>query len=398
MNIKQKIRDYQINIDYKKDSSIFLDLADEIIKSSKYKLNTKTYLLIPEQRKELSEMLYEYMISNNKPMPIDLSLKISQIMNKFYESAKELGFTVITNLSEYRGDGVLFDLLGTQSNERGLIFEESNNIPDITIPLTMSIDDYLLNPFYPAVFKNITANRGEDIYLIENCDQLKKITALFELPESILINLNNEFVVQKYIKSFDNLNSSIRVLTSCTGDILSSLFLISTDKESKKRVKKLGINVFNPCEYLSDPDSDYFLNSKNILSNTSAGGKAIPLNIENSKLSAEEEILLTLHGIDIESFSLPEQIIEQCKIIANHWKSKKGIVLGIDFIYNSEDNKWYYLETNRNPSVDGYSIFMNLNSYLRKDVKVLMQLDSLMKIVEKIMTDKIEKNEVKNKL
>ena len=240
--------------------------------------------------------------------------------------------------------------------------------------------------FLPVVFKNSTANRGEDKYLIENKEQLKKILALFELPESKKINLKSEFIVQKYIKSFEGINSSIRVFTTCTGDILSSSFLISMDKTPKKRVKKYGIDIFNPCEYLSDPNSPYYLNSKSIISNAAGGGKIIPLNKEVSKLTAEDEIVLTLHEINVETLALPQTIIEQCKKIAPFWESKKGIILGIDFIYNSKDNNWYYLETNRNPSIDGYRRFMNLNGYLKKDIKSLMQLDSLTKIIENIMT------------
>ena len=72
--------------------------------------------------------------------------------------------------------------------------------------------------------------------------------------------------------------------------------------------------------------------------------------------------------------------------------NKKGIILGIDFIYNFEDYKWYYLETNRNPSTIGYRKYMNLNNY-QKDVKTLMQLDCLTKIVESIMT---KDKEIKN--
>lgn len=387
MNISERIRNYQNSlIDKKEQSSIFLDLADDIVKGFPYRLKNKTYLLIPDQRKELLEMAYEYSLSRGKTIPISLTLSISDIMNKFNEAAQKLGFTIITEMSEYQNDGELFDLLGRTSINKELIKEESITVPDVNIPVTLSVDDFLENAFLPVVFKNITANRGEDKYLIETKSQLQKIVALFELPESKKINLKSEFVVQEYIKGFEGINSSIRVFSTCTGDILSSMFLVSTNKSAEQRTKKYGVDVFNPCEYLSDPSSPYYLNSKNIISNAAGGGRVIPLNAQTTNLNADEEILLTLHGINVETLDLPKIVVEQSKKAATFWGSKKGIVLGIDFIYNSNDKNWYYLETNRNPSVDGYRLFMDLNGYLKKDIKSLMQLHSLIKIVENIMT------------
>lgn len=398
MNIAEKIKNYQKNsVDKNEHSSIFIDLADSIIMDFPYRLKNKTYLLIPEQRKELIEMAYEYFLSKGKTMPISLTLSMSEIMKKFNEVAEKLGFTIITKMSEYHNDGQLFDLLGTESINKGLIEEEYIDIPNIKVPITLSVDDFLRNVFLPIVFKNTTANRGEDKYLIENKEQLRKIISLFELPESKKINLKNEFVVQEYIESFENINSSIRVFTTCTGDILSSLFLVSMDMTPKKRIKNFGVDIFNPCEYLSDPKSPYYLNSKNIISNAAGGGRVIPLNREIGNLNANDEIMLTLHEIDAETLALPNTIVEQCKEVAKFWGSKKGIVLGIDFIYNSKDNNWYYLETNRNPSVEGYKRFMNLSGYLKKDIKSLMQLDSLTKIVENIMTMDMITEKTRNK-
>ena len=398
MDIAKEIRNYQNNVvDQKDKTSLFLDLADKIINDFQYHLKDKNYLLIPEQRKELMEMAYEYLLANGKPMPISLTLKMSGIMNKFNEVTQKLGFTVITEMSEYHGDGQLFDLLGTESIHKGTIKEEYITINDVKAPLTLAVDEYLKRPFFPVVFKNSTANRGEDKYLIENKEQLKKILTLFELSESKKLNLKGEFVVQEYIKGFDGINSSIRVYTNCTGDILSSLFLVSTDKPGKRRVKNFGVGTFNPCEYLIDPSSPYYLNSKNIISNAAGGGRVIPLNAEIRNLNAAEEIILTLHEINVETLTLPKKIEEQCKKIAQFWGTKKGIVLGIDFIYNVNKNEWYYLETNRNPSVEGYKRFMNLNGYLKKEIKSLMQLDALIKIVENIVIKDIKKDTPRKK-
>lgn len=398
MNIIEKIRNYQNNISDKKESpSIFLSLADEIVKDFPYRLNEKTYLLVPDKNQELREMSYEYFLSKGKTMSIASVLNMSEIINKFNSVAKTLGFTVITDIRSYRNDGELFDLLGSNLISDGLDKEEYNSLNNVNIPLTLSVDEYCLNMFLPAVFKNNTANRGEDKYLIEDKDQLKKILELFELPESKQINLKNEFVVQKYIKNIEGINSSLRVFTTCTGDVLSSLFLFSTDHEQKKKIKNFGIDIVNPCEYLCDPSSKYYLNSKNITSNVAGGGKVIILNSDTKKLSVDESFILTLHDIDTETLSLPESIISQCKEITSYWESKKGIVVGIDFIYNLNDNNWYYLETNKNPSVYGYKLFMDIKNYQKKDIKSLMQLDALTKVVENIMTRDLLEEKQKTK-
>jgi len=121
------------------------------------------------------------------------------------------------------------------------------------------------------------------------------------------------------------------------------------------------------------------------------------LNAEIRNLNAAEEIILTLHEINVKTLTLPKEIEEQCKKIAQFWGTKKGIVLGIDFIYNVNKNEWYYLETNRNPSVEGYKRFMNLNGYLKKEIKSLMQLDALIKIVENIVIKDIKKDTPRKK-
>lgn len=393
MNIEQRIREFQNNITSNEEqSSIFLNLADQIIRDFPYRLKNKTYLLIPGQEKQLTDMAYEYYLSKGKIIPISLPLLLSTIMNKFNEVVEKLGFTIITEMNDYHNDGQLFDLIGRGFNQKELQELDNINISNINKPLSFSVDDYLKRIFLPVVFKNVTTDRGEDKYLIENEEQLKKIIALFELPESKKINLKNEFIVQEYIKGLENINSSIRVYTTATGEILSSLFLVSTDQTSKQRIKKYGIDIFNPCEYLTDRNSPYFLNSKNIISNAAGGGKIISFNTEPNKLSATDEIMLTLHKINIETLELPKTIVRQCQEITKFWNYKKGIVLGIDFIYNSTDSNWYYLETNQNPSVEGYRRFMNINNYLIDDIKALMHLDSLTKIVENIATkDMIEK-------
>lgn len=389
--IADKIKNYLKHAN--KENSIFLDLADEIIRDFPYRLNQKTYLLIPEREKELSEITHEYYFSNTKLMPISLTMKFLLLRDKFENVAKKLGFTVINKMSDYHQDGQLFDLLGKETPEKGLIEDEFIDIPNINKPLTFSVDEYLKNPFFPVVFKNITANRGEDKYLINTKEQLKQIITVLNLPESKKLNLKNEFVAQQYIKSNPDVNSSIRVFASCTGEILSASFIYSPNKTPKKIIKKYGIDIFNPCEYLNEPSSPYYLNTKSIISNAASGGKIIPLNPETANLTAIDEIILSYHEINPETLKLPASISQQVKNIAPYWGTKKGIILGIDFIYNFEDYKWYYLETNRNPSTNGYRKYMNLNNYQKKDVKTLMQLDCLTKIVESIMT---KDKEIKN--
>lgn len=390
MNIEKKIREYKKQ-EHSENNSIFLDLADTLINNFCYKIEEKSYLLVPDPRAELKEMSYEYLLENSKIMPIDLVMKINDINNKFIKLMQELGFTVIYDIKDYNFDGKLYDLMGSSSLKKGTLAEEDNNIKNVNVPLTLTVDEYSKNMFLPAVFKNVTANRGEDKYLIETNIQLEKILKLFELEESKKIFLKSQFVVQEYIKGLDNVNSSIRVFTSSQGDVLAALFIMTEKNKKVKKVKKFGIDIENPCEMLHNPDSPFYLNTQNIVSNYSAGGKVISLN-EGKKLTQNEKITLWMHGIDVDSLLLPDEIVNDCKTIAEVFGTTKGMVLGIDFIYNAANKKWYYLETNRNPSVDGYRVYMGLRDYLKKDVKTLMHMDAIFKIVESVAIKNLETN------
>lgn len=389
--IEEKIKAYENSLELDRNkNSIFLALADSIIEDCPYRLDEKTYLLIPDPKEEIDEIVMEYRLRFAKPIPINLLTKVKDIINKFNCAATELGFTLINNIKDYDGESQLYDLMGRVKTEADLLAEKDIDLKSIKRPLTVTVDEYSKKPFLPAVFKNSTADRGEDKYLIENEEQLKKITEVLNLPESQAMNLKEDFIVQEYIKSFSGINSSLRVYVTSTGDVLSSLLLISADEHAKASTKSLGLDVFNPCEYLSDPDSPYFLNAKSIVSNAAAGGSIIPLNKETHDLSPNEEIIVSFHEIDPLTMSLPESVIEQSKQIGPAWENKKGLVLGLDFIYNSKDNDWYYLEANRNPSVKGYELYMGLNNYLRKDVKALMHLEALTKVVAHHMEKNVE--------
>lgn len=393
--IEEKIRAYEESLKTDRDKfSIFLELADSIVDDCSYRLDEKTYLLIPDPKEEIDEISMEYRLRFGRPIPIQLLMVITKIISKFNQAASDLGFTLIKDISQYDGESQLYDLMGRVKTEEDLLAEEDINLDNINTPLTLTVDDYSNKPFLPAVFKNSTADRGEDKYLIESGEQLGKILKLLELPESKKINLKEDFIVQEYIKSYEGINSSLRVYITNTGDVLSSMLLVSTPKDSKSSTKNLGFDVFNPCEYLNDPESPYYLNSKNIVSNAAAGGMVIPLNKETNKLRPLEELVLSFHEIDGD-MKLPQSVLEQSKKIAPAWGNKKGLVLGMDFIYNSKDNDWYYLETNRNPSVKGYELYMGLNKYLRKDVKALMHLEALTKVVAHHKDKKIESGKSK---
>ena len=382
MNIKEVVDEYKKR--EHKNKYIFLDLIDDLLSKYNKSLNTKTYLLVPDPEKETKDTAFEYYFSHKKVMPFSMMYDIKMLSNTFVESAKRLGFTVIHNVLEYKGDGDIYNLLGDKLYGNTLIKSETEKIPNIKKPLTLNIDNYLENPFFPVVFKNETTNRGEDKYLIETKEQLNKIIKLFNLEESKEISLKESFVAQQYIKGVDGVNCSIRVMTTCYGDILGSLLTYNANMVAEKNIKNYGFDTFNPCEYLSDPASEFYLNTKNILSNHCMGGIGMPID-KSTKLSAEEEIIFSLHNIDLTKMELPLKIREDCKIIANHFDKKKGIVIGIDFVYNAPQNTWYYLETNKNPSTDAYKIIMGLETYTKKDVKCLMQIDALFKIVDNIL-------------
>jgi hypothetical protein len=220
-------------------------------------------------------------------------------------------------------------------------------------PESLPFKEYILDPFFPAVFKSERIDRGIDKFFIETPEQLERIK---QLRTEILPNLPprhqlyfDDCLFQRYIKPPDGLNSSMRVLAAASGDILASGLIYSLDTAVSQRTELSPFDMF-----FTDPKSPYFLDCKNILSNRAAGGSIIALGAPG--YNGEKKRILRAHGIDPSNPVLPDDMAKVAGDIARECNRELGIMCGVDFIYHAEEKKWYYIEANLNPSVGTYAL------------------------------------------
>lgn len=264
----------------------------------------------------------------------------------------------------------------------------------ITEPLTVSfpINSFPNSlPALPLVLKNEESQGGMEKFLINKPEQLEilkrfyyeinpyarkktieKVKQKFSYYKDLefdengrsnkgicidFVDYKKEFhenmIIQKYIKTPTQYNTSLRVLTSSSGDILCSSLKYS-DTAIIKDKKYHGL--FD--RYLSDPLSPYFLGGESIISNTVAGGKSILLGKDN--YSKHEQEILIAHGIVPNNANVPKNVMTACANIAVNCSREIGAICGIDFIFDEEERSWKYLEEHEYPMLYSYAEKYNL--------------------------------------
>ena len=348
-----------------------------------------------------------------------------QYSNPLYEAYKEMfkylyekDYKIITDSRLVNEDTFFFnpcldkhinktkeEYSAKKNNKIALLLMEEG----ITEPFTVSfpIDSFpTLLPPLPFVLKNKDSQGGKEKFLIETPKQLeilkrfyneittyaKKVTIeeakqKWDLGDDVIFDENghsnapisigfidykkefhNRMIIQKYIKTPTKYNTSLRVLTSSSGDVLTSSLKYSNPVENNEE-KHYGL--FD--KYLQDPSSPYFLSSESIISNTVSGGNSILLGKESYK-ELEQEILLA-HDIDPNNAIVPETIMKSCINIATKCKREVGAICGMDFIYDKEEKNWKYLEKHEYPMLYSYAEKCNLSyDSSKKDFDTTNQL------------------------
>ncbi len=252
-----------------------------------------------------------------------------------------------------------------------IFFNLMNNGIFEPFSISFPIDTFPIDlPSLPFVLKNENSQGGNEKFLIKTKEQLEILKKFYQEINSYskqqiiengrsnhgmcidYVDYKNEFHknmrIQKFIKTPTKYNTSLRVLTSSSGDILASSLKYA---ESKIQTEKKYYGLFD--KYLSDPSSPYFLGSECIISNTVAGGNSILLGKDNySKL--EKEILVA-HEIDPNNAVVPEKVLMACIDIAVNCKHEIGAICGLDFIYDAEEKTWKYLEEHEYPMLYSYA-------------------------------------------
>ena len=231
---------------------------------------------------------------------------------------------------------------------------------DITTPKTYNFDfDALLHHKYklPFVFKNVLINRGKEKFLIQTEEDYEKLINAC----SILMNPgflfmvgkgNNDdryhinyrrylsnFVIQEYVDTPTDYNTSVRLLTSSSNDLLYASLKYNEVGEYTDETSLVG-------SFLS---TVYPISTKSIVSNTCSGGSNIILGEDS--YTPEEKKILSLHDINSDQF---RKVVSASQDLHELLHSELGILCGFDYIYDKEKQKWFLLEYHSVPMVGDY--------------------------------------------
>ena len=227
----------------------------------------------------------------------------------------------------------------------------------ITKPNTIkfSIND-LINHKYklPFVLKNENQNGGREKFLINTEEDYENLIKACKKLLSLVSNskndikyridygkyLNSCFSVQEFIETPSEYNTTVRVLTSSSKDLLYASLKYNKKEACNDNTTLLG-------HLLS---KEYPLSTKSIVSNTLSGGENILLGEDNYK--ELEKTLLENHNINSNQFS---SLIETTKGVHEKYNKELGIICGFDYIYDKNRDKWYLLEYHSRPMVGDYS-------------------------------------------
>ncbi len=290
---------------------------------------------------------------------------------KLYINLISKGYKVVNNI--YDADASTIFITGRRQLLGCKNAEEYKEIVDKTIqsfllkkgiakPSTMkfSLDD-LLNYRYqlPFVLKNEHRNGGKEKFLIANeqdyenlinaCNclldkNLMYLTSLGSNNAACQVNygeyLEDNFFVQEYIPTPSDYNTTVRLLTSSSNDLLYGAL----------KYNEPGTCMDNSTllEYLLR--DVYPLTNKSIVSNTLSGGENILIGEAN--YSEFEKGLLASHGIRNEQF---DELVSSTQAVHEMCHSELGLLCGFDFIYDINRQKWFLLEYHSKPMVGDYS-------------------------------------------
>lgn len=210
----------------------------------------------------------------------------------------------------------------------------------------------------PFVFKNENQNGGREKFLIRTEEDYEKlikacselVSGMYYNPSRLITSVNyndyfSTFVIQDYIDTPSKYNTSVRLLTTPSNNLLYGSLKYNKSEEYLDNTSLLGILL----------SVKYPLSTGSIVSNTLSGGDNILLGEDNYSL--KEEMLLKEHGIETDKF---RNVIESSKEVHNKFKSELGIICGFDYIYDREKDEWFLLEYHSKPMLKVYSKRQNI--------------------------------------
>lgn len=299
-----------------------------------------------------------------KTNPLSSHHLLHQIYNDAFALLEKMGYKIIINSDEVNDDTFFFTPCITQ--KRTTTQKEHYSQLDAKIlkcllkgkikkPNTVPFLERFspsYSPQLPIILKNEEKHGGVEKFLIKTPSQLELLKCFF--ASTGLYHDCKDMVIQEYIETPTDYNTSLRVLVASQGDIMSASLKYS---QPEKRERESGDSVIEI--YLHDPESPYFLGDESFVSNTLAGGRNILLG-ENNYSESERKILIA-HGIDPDDAIVPESIRVACVEVMKNCSKELGSICGMDFIYDEKNKVWKYLEEHEYPMLHSYAMKYRLS-------------------------------------
>ena len=302
---------------------------------------------------------------------------------KLYLSLLSKGYRMVNNIVNAQADTIY--VTGRRQDFECKTSEEYKDLVDSNIQSGLaesnivkpmeakfSIED-LLNYKYqiPFVLKNENQNGGREKFLINTEEDYENLICackfllnkddelLFDVDDADIkckINyyqyLTRNFVVQEYIETPSEYNTTVRLLTSPSNDLLYASLKYNKPEEYVDYTTLLG--------YLLS--KIYPLSTKSIVSNTLSGGENLLLG--ESDYNSFEKRLLKEHDIKSSKF---DELIDTSLKVHEQNREELGIICGFDYIYDQEKGNWFLLEYHSRPMVGDYSKRQGINYDTKED-------------------------------
>ncbi|MCL2755906.1 MAG: hypothetical protein FWE45_02525 [Firmicutes bacterium] len=220
----------------------------------------------------------------------------------------------------------------------------------ISFPHSVTFQEFLDNPFFPAVFKNEYENRGNDKIAIRDKKQLEVLKRFYDevvTKDKNLISMMDGVIIQELITGpIKKLNTSIRVFADATGDQMAKVVYHAENKKINHKVCRSG--SFD--KHLMNSSSPYFISDENITSTINRG----MIVLGQGNYNHTESNILKRLGIDPRDTELPDIVTKTTQSIGPGCNRELGITCGLDFIFD-ENKKCYFIEANNNPGIGTYA-------------------------------------------
>lgn len=302
---------------------------------------------------------------------IRAKIKVSRDRREFVSRLQREGFVITTDKFNTEDD-IIYLIMNNQAIAQGvpdpkeykrefdrIMFASGGE--KLNYPYSLSVEDYFKNPFLPAVFKNEETNGGKDKFLIETEEQIETIKRLYQdlslNPQTA--NLFNNCIFQQLIETPTKYQTYMRVLMAASGDVLGATLRYSRVSETRREPN----GIFE--QFFWDEQSEYFMDCKGMFNYYSSGDS---ISFTQPRYSYEKQSILKEHGIDPNNPTIPEDVLEVATSIATKCNRELGIMCGIDFIFNKNDNKWYYLEIQSFPAIEEWATTKNIRIPTKHDV------------------------------